>query len=248
MYKSITRCIVSITLGFFILGSTHAATVSVSQETSPGSGSFTPLGTIQSFSTSGTLAGFYMYATQQFSNTDAVTLTADQSHLFIVDASDGLGLFVVHDDGKSLGGNAENRVDLLGGDTASFLLYDDPFPSDNYLDTGTLFEAEQSWTQNFTDGYVIGTLDGDWTVDVQFTEVGSTAIVPIRGLSSWAALSSDGSGGQTEIALVLEEDRRVRLNFSDSGGPDPIPVPPAIWLFGSGLLGLVGAARRKRST
>jgi hypothetical protein len=26
-----------------------------------------------------------------------------------------------------------------------------------------------------------------------------------------------------------------------------IPVPPALWLFGSGLLGLVGIARRKKA-
>jgi len=30
------------------------------------------------------------------------------------------------------------------------------------------------------------------------------------------------------------------------GGPDPIPVPAAAWLFGSGLVGLVGVARRRR--
>lgn len=29
-------------------------------------------------------------------------------------------------------------------------------------------------------------------------------------------------------------------------GADPIPVPAAVWLFGSGLVGLVGVARRKR--
>jgi hypothetical protein len=28
-------------------------------------------------------------------------------------------------------------------------------------------------------------------------------------------------------------------------GAVPVPVPAAIWLFGSGLLGLVGVARRK---
>jgi hypothetical protein len=27
--------------------------------------------------------------------------------------------------------------------------------------------------------------------------------------------------------------------------PDPVPVPAAVWLFGSGLLGLIGAVRRK---
>ena len=27
----------------------------------------------------------------------------------------------------------------------------------------------------------------------------------------------------------------------------PVPVPAAVWLFGSGLIGLVGVARRKKS-
>jgi hypothetical protein len=27
----------------------------------------------------------------------------------------------------------------------------------------------------------------------------------------------------------------------------PVPVPPAVWLFGSGLLGLIGVARRKHT-
>lgn len=31
-----------------------------------------------------------------------------------------------------------------------------------------------------------------------------------------------------------------------SGGVSPIPVPAAVWLMGSGLLGLVGVARRRR--
>ncbi|HLZ98455.1 MAG TPA: VPLPA-CTERM sorting domain-containing protein [Steroidobacteraceae bacterium] len=36
------------------------------------------------------------------------------------------------------------------------------------------------------------------------------------------------------------------LAFSPTGGsPPPVPLPAAVWLFGSGLLGLTGIARRK---
>lgn len=37
----------------------------------------------------------------------------------------------------------------------------------------------------------------------------------------------------------------VPYTLSMTAAPAPVPVPPAVWLFGSGLLGLVGIARRK---
>ena len=50
----------------------------------------------------------------------------------------------------------------------------------------------------------------------------------------------------------------LQVSFTGSGGDDaisftarheinPIPVPPAVWLFGSGLLGMVGIARRRNA-
>lgn len=36
------------------------------------------------------------------------------------------------------------------------------------------------------------------------------------------------------------------LNFSGTGSAAVVPVPAAAWLFGSGLLGLAGMARRRR--
>jgi hypothetical protein len=32
-----------------------------------------------------------------------------------------------------------------------------------------------------------------------------------------------------------------------AGNVSPVPVPAAVWLFGSGLLGLIGIARRKKA-
>jgi hypothetical protein len=222
----------------------YAATVDVFQESAPGAGDFSanPLGTIESFSTSGTLGEFYAYIGQQFSNTGSVTLTADQSHLFLVAASDGLGLFVVHDDGIASGGNAETQVDLFGGDAASFLVQDDPGDA-IYTDTGIEFTARQSWTLGFTDGYVIGSLDGSWSADVQFKDVSVFSGPVINGLTAWAALSSDGMGGQTETALALVEERRVRL----VNVPTPMSLPPpALWFLGFALLGLLAARRKNR--
>ena len=37
-------------------------------------------------------------------------------------------------------------------------------------------------------------------------------------------------------------------DFPVSGGTSVVPVPAAVWLFGSGLVGLVGVARRRKRT
>ena len=57
------------------------------------------------------------------------------------------------------------------------------------------------------------------------------------------------------IRLTDETTRNVwqRYFSTEDGAPgnllvvdySPIPIPPAVWLFGSGLIGLVGVARRK---
>jgi len=43
------------------------------------------------------------------------------------------------------------------------------------------------------------------------------------------------------------DDMLVRAEFSAVPVPaaSAVPVPAAVWLFGSGLLGLIGIARRK---
>ncbi len=43
---------------------------------------------------------------------------------------------------------------------------------------------------------------------------------------------------------ALGEDTQGRIDWEQASVP-AVPVPPAVWLFGSGLIGLVGIARRR---
>jgi hypothetical protein len=65
----------------------------------------------------------------------------------------------------------------------------------------------------------------------------------------WMMASTDGDGdgiNGTPMA-VGGPFAGFNANFNATLSPAPIPVPAAVWLFGSGLLGLVGIARRKKS-
>jgi hypothetical protein len=53
-------------------------------------------------------------------------------------------------------------------------------------------------------------------------------------------------------ALAFEPDASARIEKTDAVltlglTPTAIPIPAAVWLFGSGLLGLIGVARRKKT-
>jgi hypothetical protein len=58
-----------------------------------------------------------------------------------------------------------------------------------------------------------------------------------------AETTSDG-----EIAFIQKKFGAIGVSVNEEVPPAPtIPVPPAVWLFGSGLLGLIGIARRKKT-
>jgi hypothetical protein len=90
---------------------------------------------------------------------------------------------------------------------------------------------------------------------------------------SWQAPLVDGPGwkctdnctGAPDLFAQVLADNSVQIAFDlevtnrgssfshnleaglDNVKLNPIPVPPAVWLFGSGLLGLIGVARRRKS-
>jgi hypothetical protein len=99
------------------------------------------------------------------------------------------------------------------------------------------------------------TLDGTFSTSILTS--GNPAL-----LALFPTLQSDGYWSGTEIGFEFAWHFRFNSGVQDgnnvisehyswavhSGNVSPIPVPAAAWLFGSGLLGLIGAARHKTAT
>lgn len=237
------KTILKLVTGLILTASTsmaHALAIEVAQESSAGAGDFDAniIGSIDPFTTTLTNSGFFSYGNPfNASFCDGVvdncigrpSLISNESHLFLVDASDGLGVFIVHDkpnDGS--GGSATNTFSLVG-DTATVLVSDDP---NEFTGTGTNFTGNFNWIGCCTDGGVIGSLDGDWTMFLEFDS--------FTGLTGWTAVSANS---QDSVGLQLVNDRRVRLRSVSQ----QIPEPNTLALIGIGLAGFGFTRIRKQN-
>ena len=63
---------------------------------------------------------------------------------------------------------------------------------------------------------------------------------------AWYLIGINGWDGEMDLDLQNFWPAQGAISHV-SIWTQPVPVPAAVWLFGSGLLGLVGIARRKRS-
>ncbi len=207
----------------------RATTIQIAQESSLNANDFDSniLGVINPFSTSLSTSDFYSFGSSSYNgNTNGgPSPLANTTQLFMLDASDGLSLIVIHDgisDGS--GGNANETWTLTGGDTASVLVSDDG--TEASATSSTVFDTNFLWASCCTDGYAIGSLDGDWTMIGGFNS--------FSNISTWQAVSS----GFSDIPLTLATSTttgRVRLQT--------IPEPGTMGLV---LMGLIVLARRRR--
>lgn len=111
-------------------------------------------------------------------------------------------------------------------------------------------------------------LDGDLKITGSISHYGiSDSVLLTATLNEFAyngntlAFNTTITGGEICIVVGCTISESVWVNL-DNGGFDPalkqftdtgtaittIPVPAAVWLFGSGILGLVSVARRKRNS
>jgi hypothetical protein len=115
-------------------------------------------------------------------------------------------------------------------------------------------------------GYIQG-VEYDWldvsggaqlagTLDVSLFDFGSGLFEPALG-DSFDILSAETIGGEFDLLTSALLGNGLKWDVSyifDDFGPDlvrltvsEVPVPAAIWLFGSGLLGMIGLARNSRN-
>lgn len=148
-------------------------------------------------------------------------LQANSALSFFVQAADGLSFVTVLDgveDGSS--GNARMTFNLTG-DTADVLVRDDP--REVITEDRTNFTTSHGWISCCTDGFALGSLDGDdWLLSGSFLQ-------PPTGISNWSALGADGSS----LALALNGTTQ----FS-------VPAPATMLFFGLSLVGMAFTRRR----
>ena len=127
---------------------------------------------------------------------------------------------------------------------------------------------------SFTDGFMTGSLSGSY-VDANSDGSATLNLSAWDGLIDGAtemtlfgfAGPCIGVGCSVSIAEIIDgpllysgsvdSTIGIHMNFSLSAGDSvtfdtlfdvtPVPVPAAVWLFGSGLVGLAGFARRKKA-
>ena len=95
----------------------------------------------------------------------------------------------------------------------------------------------------------------DHILQWSITPSGDQDLATISGFfTSKPGITLPGAVPPSDIILEASDGSHNPFNFSAAflGGqvitdtPSPVPVPAAIWLFGSGLIGLIGIARRKK--
>jgi hypothetical protein len=99
-----------------------------------------------------------------------------------------------------------------------------------------------------------GSINDIWSVGGFTMDINTMIVASIDTIDgNFITLTGDGSISSTNPSLEttpgtwIFSANTLGANLTWSSSSTVVPVPPAVWLFGSGLIGLVGIARRKNS-
>jgi hypothetical protein len=219
------------------VGSTSASVMSgslFSAEASLGGPTFTPILKAKSQSTGATSDDAFTTgeadAYQTFRNTNSTTL--DVVLNITMDA-------LVSNEGTALA-NSFVLADIFVYGGSGFDVIDSPICSDNSLGHAMFFGDAYFCGQRLERANLFTNSDATLSDTLLFS-VAPGQLFGIHGILR--ANSRDGTADAFNTLTMAFEDDRFIQGFAS---PSPVPIPAAAWLFGSGLLGLVGAARRKK--
>ncbi|MFV1998506.1 MAG: VPLPA-CTERM sorting domain-containing protein, partial [Acidiferrobacterales bacterium] len=130
--------------------------------------------------------------------------------------------------------NVYTAASNLGGNSPAGSIAGGPVPTGTLDDVaGTITMDLSSWFFNWNDSDLqAGTGKADGVTSTFATGVWD----PVSGLYTLSWQSLTGLGPTPGLVTFI----------SLSGVASPVPVPAAAWLFGSGLLSLVGISRRRK--
>ena len=150
---------------------------------------------------------------------------------------------------------AQLSVDMDGFVTFYYLAAESGYTNSFDSGSNTITEHNESFDWDGWSSFTINVVANE-ILDFSFTSATASALTPVDNASG---TNLDGLGIMTsttmsDLVLVYNDNPRligtgmdadydnmlVRAEFS------AVPVPAAVWLFGSGLLGLMGIARRRK--
>ena len=150
---------------------------------------------------------------------------------------------------------AQLSVDMDGFVTFYYLAAESGYTNSFNSGSNTITENNEGFDWDGWSSFTISVAANE-IMDFSFTSATASALTPVDNASG---TNLDGLGIMTsttlsDLVLAYNDNPRLSGTGMDADYDDmlvraefsAVPVPAAVWLFGSGLLGLMGIARRRK--